>query len=289
MASGDALRSIRNAAYRLTFPLRDTSGQLVSSATSPAPLVSLDSAAYGAPAGSVTEIGSSGIYTVDLTAAELTAAANATFTCSSGTANTYYTAFPFEGCFESGVAQASTSTSITLRSAASSTNDFYNGSQIEIVRGTGAGQWRTIYDYVGATTIATVDRAWITNPDTTSVYKVMDIGIRHGTDIYAVVNTDQIDGDATAAANSASFSTGNVIVTSVNDASPTTTSWVGAAGLSATDDFYNDMICVFTSGTLAALTRQVTDYTGGTLTFTVNAFPSAPANGDAFVLFGRVF
>jgi len=69
-----------------------------------------------------------------------------------------------------GLAAAATSTTITLSSDASTTDDYYNDDLIEIDSGTGEGQARVITDYVGSTKVATVDHAWITTPDTTSEY-----------------------------------------------------------------------------------------------------------------------
>jgi len=251
--------------------------------------VSKDSAAYGSTTNSVTEIGATGIYTLDLTATEMTVASNATVLVSSSSANTAFLNIPFEPHLESGVVVASTGTSVTLRSGASAVSDLYNGSVVEIIRGTGAGQARTVTDYVGSTQVATVDRSWFVNPDTTSVYTVDGIGIQHGTDIMAKVNVSQINAIAGAATALGYLYQGGVIQTSVNDSSPSTTSWVCAAGLSATDDFYNNGIVIFVTGTLAGLAREMTDYDGDTLTITTNAFPSAPANGDKFAVLGRVF
>jgi hypothetical protein len=73
---------------------------------------------------------------------------------------------------DTGTAQAGTSTSITLKAASSSTNDYYNGLYITITGGTGSGQIRIIEDYVGSTKVATVDRAWTTTPDNTSTYSL---------------------------------------------------------------------------------------------------------------------
>jgi hypothetical protein len=71
-----------------------------------------------------------------------------------------------------GTAQAGTSTTITLASGASVTDDIYNTMSVYITSGTGSGQLRTITDYVGTTKVATV-ATWGTNPDATSVYEVM--------------------------------------------------------------------------------------------------------------------
>ena len=56
-----------------------------------------------------------------------------------------------------------------LDAAASAVDDFYNGLVIRLTGGTGSGQIREIIDYVGSTKIATVSRAWGTNPDATRV------------------------------------------------------------------------------------------------------------------------
>ena len=52
-------------------------------------------------------------------------------------------------------------------------NDYYNGMAMTIIQGTGIGQTRTINDYVGSTRTFTVDEAWTTTPDTTSVFYVV--------------------------------------------------------------------------------------------------------------------
>jgi hypothetical protein len=73
---------------------------------------------------------------------------------------------------DSGSAQAGTSTTITLKSTASATDDVYNGMYVTITSGTGSGQIRLIEDYVGSTKVATVATAWTTAPNGTSNYSV---------------------------------------------------------------------------------------------------------------------
>jgi hypothetical protein len=76
---------------------------------------------------------------------------------------------------------------------------------------------------------------------------------------------------------------------SVNDASATTTSFVGNAELSATDDLYSGAALVPTSGVLQGVARKITDYDGTSKTITVGtAWPSAPANGVTFTILGRI-
>jgi len=61
---------------------------------------------------------------------------------------------------------------IKLERAASSVNDYYVGNTIYIVSGQGAGQSRTITNYVGETRIATVSSNWNTLPISNSVYSI---------------------------------------------------------------------------------------------------------------------
>lgn len=72
-----------------------------------------------------------------------------------------------------GTAQAGSGTTITLAADESSQNQQFRDSLIEIHSGTGAGQSRIITDYNGSTKVATVDEAWITNPDATSKYQII--------------------------------------------------------------------------------------------------------------------
>lgn len=85
---------------------------------------------------------------------------------------TYY---PMAGEIHSGVVAAAGATTVTLAStgntgAASADDDRYNGQNMAIISGTGAGQVAQITDYVGATKVATV--TFVTPPNTTSVYAI---------------------------------------------------------------------------------------------------------------------
>lgn len=74
MASGDAVPVPRkNVAFRATFPIIDSDGDLVTGAASLDSEVSLDGAAFADCTNEATEIGSSGIYTLDLVQAEMNA------------------------------------------------------------------------------------------------------------------------------------------------------------------------------------------------------------------------
>lgn len=80
--------------------------------------------------------------------------------------------FNFNQYVRRNTAQAGASTTITLDASASATDDIYNYELIEIISGTGVGQGKFITDYVGSTKVATVDSAWATNPDNTSVFLI---------------------------------------------------------------------------------------------------------------------
>lgn len=73
----------------------------------------------------------------------------------------------------------------------------------------------------------------------------------------------------------------------VNDASATTTSFVTDL-TEATDDHYNDLYLVFTSGALLGQSRKISDYNGTTKAVTLaTALTDAPADNDTFIILGR--
>lgn len=71
-----------------------------------------------------------------------------------------------------GTAQAGAASTITLNAGASAVDGVFIGMVIDTTGGTGSGQSRVVVDYVGATKIATVDRAWTVNPDATTVFAI---------------------------------------------------------------------------------------------------------------------
>ena len=93
-----------------------------------------------------------------------------------------------------GVAQAGSSTTITLRSSASTIDSTYSDLIVFIMAGTGAGQARLIDTYVGSTKVATIHETWTTTPDNTSVYAMIASGKSHVEDITATalakINTE---------------------------------------------------------------------------------------------------
>ena len=76
-----------------------------------------------------------------------------------------------------GTAQAGGASTITLDASASATNDLYRYNLIKIISGTGADQSRQISGYTGSSKVATVSIAWTTQPDNTSVFEIIELGI----------------------------------------------------------------------------------------------------------------
>ncbi len=84
--------------------------------------------------------------------------------------------------FETGFAQGGSSgssvapgvpSSITLRSGASSVNDFFKDQVIFLLSGTGAGETNRITAYNGLSKVATVETPWVSPPDVTTRYIVL--------------------------------------------------------------------------------------------------------------------
>jgi hypothetical protein len=73
-------------------------------------------------------------------------------------------------------------------------DDYWNGYEIQIIAGTGAGQVRTVSDFDAATDKITVDSNWGTNPDSTSVYSLCNKWIERGKGSYDIsFDTGELD------------------------------------------------------------------------------------------------
>lgn len=72
----------------------------------------------------------------------------------------------------SGRMQSATATTATLDPDEHASDDIHNGDILVTVSGTGYHQVRRITDYNGTTKVATVDSAWVTNPDSTTGYYI---------------------------------------------------------------------------------------------------------------------
>lgn len=183
MAAGDALPfPVYNSAYRVTFPILDADGDLVTGATTPDSEISQDGGTFADATNEATEIATaSGMYYLDLIYTEMdTCTTSIIVKCATSGAKTtpivlYPKVLPI---IATGTCQAgSGSTTIVLASAAQNTNDFYKGCIVRCSNDTptGAiGQARMILSYVGSTRTATV-AAWTTTP-TTGTYEILATG-----------------------------------------------------------------------------------------------------------------
>lgn len=102
-----------------------------------------------------------------------------------------------------GLAQAGSSTTITLNTSASSNDDAYNGQLIFIRSGTGQDQVALVEDYVGSTKVATIRTRsatgqWAVVPDTTSAYVMIPNLTFTVAEIAAAVAEEPLAGHTTA-------------------------------------------------------------------------------------------
>jgi hypothetical protein len=172
-----------------------------------------------------------------------------------------------------------TSTQIKFDSGASASDNLYQYDAVSITGGVGQGQSRAILSYVGSTKVATVDSAWTTQPDNTSVFVISE------TTRSQVINYASGQDPGTLVLNA--FATASDSVQA--SPSPTTTTFAGSSSLSSSDNFYNGSTLLFTSGALDGLVRRVTAYTGSTRLFTfVVAWPTTATSADTFRILGRI-
>lgn len=207
-----------------------------------------------------------------------------------------------------GLAQAGAAGTITLNTLASSDDNAYNGQTVFIRSGTGEDQARFVTAYNGTTKVATVDRNWDANPDSTSGYVMLATSVFSSSQMagatwdalradHVVSNSfgervladmTAISGDTTAADRLEGMMDG-LVIAQVNDASATTTDFAADGFTEATDDHFNGRLITFISGTLAAQQTDITDYDAadgaqGSQQFTVTALTSAPGDGDFFMI-----
>lgn len=152
-----------------------------------------------------------------------------------------------------GTASAGSSTSITL-AGLSAVDDFYRFSIVEITGGTGSGQSRTIVAYVGSTKVATVNRAWATNPDSTSTFAIR----ASSQPVILDAGLAQAGGASTITLRSTS---------------------------SATDSLYVGATVVIMGGTGAGQERVITAYVGSTKVATLaTAWTTQPDSTSVYAL-----
>lgn len=180
-AAGDAHPyCIYNARLRLTFPILDADGDLVSGATTPDSEGSQDSGTFADLTNEITELATnSGVYFLDLinTETDCKVLAIIVKSATAGAKTTTMVIHPMRlPVLRTGTAQAGAASTITLDSGASAVDDFYVGCLVNITNNSPAnvqGMCRKIIDYVGSTKVATVESAWGTNPSSASTFEIL--------------------------------------------------------------------------------------------------------------------
>lgn len=264
-------RLIRNASFDFYCFSRGTDGQVVTGPTITSSKLSKDDAAFADTGTLVAESpASSGVMKIPLTATEM--AFDVGFIKIAYSAG----ARPIEGfelatepCIDSGVAQASASSYLTLRSGASAVDDTYNGFLVELVRGTGSSQkHRLILDYNGTTKQAAVWPAWDTTPDTTSVYKIVEAPP-------GLTNLALFYGTALRKFAAQSGSTDTILKTTLTGY--------------GTNAFRNAVVIGVSAGSNQGFDRAVGSYDSSTGDLTLAAaLPATPSTGDEFFLGGLI-
>lgn len=226
---------------------------------------------------------------------------------------------------DGGTVVSATASAVVLAASASAVDGTYDDLVIQIVAGTGRGQFRLVSAYVGGTRTATVSAPWDIVPDATSAYVVH----RHSGQVEAsTFNTVTLSAATAVAADG--YYTSAVLVHVGPEGSQTrvVTVYTGAtrvaevglrwetlplptdlyfiagesgtaaaatsnevtldANAEGTDDFYNDMYIEIYEGPGAGQIRRIADYDGATRIATVapSWYDGDPAAGSLYTIFG---
>ncbi len=286
MASGDARPfPIKSTAYRVTFPILDADGDLVTGATALDSEISKDGGTFVDCTNEATEIATaSGMYYLDLTSTEMNADTVAIIvkTSSSGAKTTPIVLYPAEATdipvnvtAWNGTAVATPATAgypaVTVKSGTGT-------GEVSLSGGKALLQDGAVTAGVIATTAAEkiADGVW---DEALSGHTAAGSAGKAASDAQSGA---YIGGSTTAATNAARGFQGLVLGTAV-------TGTLTATGFTtslteATNDHYNGRTLTFTSGALAGQMTTITDYNGSTKLVTVTAMTEAPSNGDQFFI-----
>lgn len=251
MAAGDARPVPRkNVAYRVTFPILDADGDLVTGAATPDSEVSIDGGTFADCTNEATEIATaSGMYFLDLTAAEMNGDTIAVIvkTATAGAKTTPIVMYPEEvGDYRANVVQWNGTTVPAEHTA---------GYPIVTIKdGTGTGEIDTVS---GGVTVKAADLDTIING-------VWDEAASDHVAAGSFGGNNQVPRSSTAQAGAASTITLDT-------------------GASAVDDFYNFTFIQLIGGTGVGQTRLISDYVGSTKVATV--LPNWATNPDVTSVF----
>lgn len=294
MASTDARPvPIKNTAFRAVFPILDADGDLVTGATGLDSEVSKDQGTFTDCTNEATEIAtSSGMYYLDLSSTEMNADCVAVIvkTSSSGAKTTVLVFYPEE----------TGDINVDVTAYGGSAGTFSSGRpEVNTTHAAGTA-WNS-----GAIAAATLAA------DAITAAKVADGTIDAATFAAGAINAAAIAADAIGASELAADAVAEIadavwdeamsghvtlgtygqvlrangLTGEVNTGSATTSAFAVDGFTEATDDHFNGMVMVFTSGANAGEGRVITDYTGSSQTMAFGqAWTDAPADNDDFVI-----
>lgn len=287
MASTDATAiPIKNQAYRVTFPILDADGDLVTGATGLDSEVSKDGGTFADCTNEATEIAtSSGIYYLDLTSTEMNADTVAIIvkTSSSGAKTTPIVLYPAEsGDIIVNVKQIN-GTNQTARDI---------GASVLLSTGTGTGQ----LDFTSGVVKANVTQYGGSNGTFASGRPEVNTTHIAGSAVSTTtaqigVNAVQISGDSVAADNlenayddTAGAVRWHGIIDQGTAQSATDTTLVLRAAAAFADNELNGCLIYISGGTGAGQVRQITSYVGSTDTATVPTWTTTPSGTITYMI-----
>ena len=177
-AAGDALPfPIFGGRYRVTFPILDADGDLVTAPGSLDSEISEDGGTFADAANEATEIATgSGMFFLNIEETETNNSTTAIIVKSTAGKTTPIVLYPRRyAVYRTGTAQAGAAGTITLDASASDIDGFYEGCIIQCLNDVPSGvigQTRFITVYVGSTKVATINADWGTNPSSSTTFEI---------------------------------------------------------------------------------------------------------------------
>ena len=180
------------------------------------------------------------------------------------------------------------STEVKLRAGASAITNFYKNGLIAITSGTGVGQSRSITAYDGTTKLATIDRAWGTQPVAADGYIILPAAPSSGGAAPSAATVAAAVWDEVTSTHTTAGSFGQTL--QLEDSGSVQTGGLSTevklrAGASAITDFYKNGLIAITSGTGIGQSRSITAYDGTTKIATVDrAWGTQPVVADGYII-----
>src|SRR3990167_9783919 len=273
MAASDAKPvPIKDTAFRVSFPILDADGDLVTGATTPDSEFSEDAATFADCASEATEIAtSSGMYYLELASTEMGGDTVVVIvkTATAGAKTTPIVLYPQSAANPINVNVQAISTDST---AADNLELWFDGTGYNASTSTIGTATAIAAGGITASSIA-ADAIGASELAADAVAEIAD-----------AVWDEAMSGHLTLGTYG-QLMRGIGLTGEVNDVAASTTVFVVDGFTEATDDHFNGCTIRFTSGANAGAVRTIIDYTGATQTITLGqALTDAPADNDDFVI-----